>query len=176
MTQPPTPPAPEPNSEGPSSQGPNAPQPPHPGVPQGGGNQPPPQYPGGSQGSLGGSDEPRKNQTEGRGFFSALFDLSFKSFVAVKFASFIYVLLMIAIVIGWLITMIGTLITTVAAASENGFVAFLLFLAGVVGGTIWAFVQLIILRVVLEFMIAAIRTAQNTGAAVEELEELNARK
>ncbi|WP_258934592.1 DUF4282 domain-containing protein [Nesterenkonia pannonica] len=134
------------------------------------------QPPTGPGGGSDGSGEPRRDPARRKGFFGALFDLTFRSFVAIKFASFIYVILLVAIAIGWIIAMIATLVLTVAVAQENGVLAVLMFLGGVIGGTIWSAVQLIVLRVVLEFMIAAIRTAENTGIAVEELERLNARR
>ncbi|WP_146340194.1 DUF4282 domain-containing protein [Nesterenkonia sp. NBAIMH1] len=168
---------PEPAAAEHQAQGPTPPRPPYPGPPAGGGGyQPPYQPPTGPGGGSDGSGEPRRDPARRKGFFGALFDLTFRSFVAIKFASFIYVILLVAIAIGWIIAMIATLVLTVAVAQENGVLAVLMFLGGVIGGTIWSAVQLIVLRVVLEFMIAAIRTAENTGIAVDELERLNARR
>lgn len=69
----------------------------------------PPQPPGGQPypGAGGPQRGPNFSSAEAKGFFSSLFDLSFQSFVTLKFAKFIYIIIMIVIglwaIFGWLI-------------------------------------------------------------------------
>lgn len=127
--------------------------------PYGAGPQPgyPPPGPG-----QGGGHTP--TNAESKGFFGALFDLSFRSFVTIKFASFIYVLLMVVIGLAWLV------LTIAGFVSENALAGVLML---VLGGIV-ALVYLILVRIVLEFQIAMIRTAQNTAATRQEVEALRA--
>ncbi|GAA1149448.1 DUF4282 domain-containing protein [Nesterenkonia lutea] len=103
----------------------------------------------------------QRNSVEGKNFFAALFDLSFQSFVTVKFAKFIYVILMVFIALGYLVAVIS--------AFTEGPVAGLLVL---LLGWIPAAIYLILIRITLEFMIAMVRTSQNTAGVRVEMEQL----
>lgn len=104
---------------------------------------------------------PSKNAVEGKNFFAALFDLSFQSFVTVKFAKFIYVLLIAFVVLGYLVVVAS------AFTEGPGVGLFALLL-----GWIPAAIYLILIRITLEFMIALVRTSQNTAGTRSEIEAL----
>ena len=108
-----------------------------------------------------GASQQRPAGSDAKGFFSALFDFSFSSFVTIKFASFIYVLLMVVIGVSWLFF-------TVSGFTRDPLVG-LLFL---IGGAIVALVYIVLVRVGLEFYIAMIRTAQNTETTRGEIRAL----
>ncbi|GAB3181894.1 hypothetical protein GCM10027060_13670 [Nesterenkonia halophila] len=101
------------------------------------------------------------NAAEAKGFFGALFDFSFQSFVTVKFATLIYMVLLVFLALGWLVMIIGGFVTD----TWVGVLALLL-------GWIPAVIYLILIRVMLEFYIAMIRTSQNTAGTRMEIESL----
>ena len=84
-------------------------------------------------------------------FFKALFDLKFENFVTINFASVLYTLSIITAVGTWLLCIVIT-----ALVYE------LLILPTIFLGWIPALAQIILSRIALEFMVANIRTAQNT--------------
>ncbi|MDZ5079034.1 DUF4282 domain-containing protein [Nesterenkonia sp. HG001] len=104
---------------------------------------------------------PAGNSVEGKSFISALFDFTFQSFVTVKFAKFIYIILMAFLVLGWVIAVISGFV----ADPVVGLLALLL-------GWIPAAIYLILIRITLEFFIAMIRTSQSTAGVRVEIEEL----
>ena len=92
-------------------------------------------------------------------FFAALFDFSFSQYITLKFARVIYLISAVLIGLCWVFGLLMTL-----AAFGNGFVSGLLALLGfLIVGTLAALVSLISARVTLEFMVSAIKTAQNTS-------------
>ena len=104
---------------------------------------------------------------EARGFFSALFDMTFQSFIAIKFARFIYMFFIIVFALMWVLGLFSSL--GAAFAGDGGwlvFVAFILF------GWIPLVIYLVLVRLSLEFMIALVRTSQNTAGTREEIEGL----
>lgn len=103
----------------------------------------------------------QSNAAEAKGFFGALFDFSFQSFITVKFATFIYMVLLVFLALGWLFMVIGGFVTD----TWVGVLALLL-------GWIPAVIYLILIRVMLEFYIAMIRTSQNTAGTRMEIESL----
>lgn len=102
-----------------------------------------------------------RNRVDSKGFFAALFDFSFKSYVTIKFAAFIYALALLALGIIWLVLLIGSFSQSALAG-----VMFLIF------GTLLFGLYLVFIRMMLEFYIAAVRTAQNTSALQTEVESL----
>ncbi len=80
---------------------------------------------------------------EDKGFFGALFDFSFSSFITTKIIKFLYILIMIGCVI-WLIT----------ATVMQGFMGF-------IGGVIGAAVVFLFSRIYLELMIVLFQMADN---------------
>lgn len=103
----------------------------------------------------------QSNAAEAKGFFGALFDFSFQSFITVKFATLIYMVLLVFLALGWLFMVIAGFATDAWA----GVLALLL-------GWIPAVIYLILIRVMLEFYIAMIRTSQNTAGTRMEVESL----
>lgn len=91
------------------------------------------------------------------GFFQALFDLTFKNFVTIRFAGVIYVVGMVALVVAWLIM-------TIASFTQSAGVGLLFFLLG----AIVTFLYIVLFRVTLEFYVAMVRTAQNTSILVDQ--------
>jgi hypothetical protein len=143
------------------------------------------QYPGGefggygyASGSIPAGGAPLGNQqwgapqqgqaaAEARGFFSALFDMSFQSFIAIKFARFIYMFFIIVFALLWIIGLLSSL--GAAVAGDGGWlvlVAFVLF------GWIPPLIYIVLIRLSLEFMIALVRTSQNTAGTRQEIEGL----
>lgn len=104
---------------------------------------PPPQAPGT------GAEAPAR---ETDAFFSSLFDFSFTKYVTLNFAKIIYILAMVLLVLGYLLTIISAFI----ASTGLGIVTLLL-------GWIPVFIYLVFIRVGLEFAVAMIRTARNTS-------------
>lgn len=123
------------------------------------GNWEQPQQP---QGGYGG--QPRQGGPDAAGFFKAMFDFSFKSFVTAKFAAVIYAIALLLIGVG---TVIGIVVAFIAMTEEplGGFFALLMVL-------LLAPFYLILVRLTLELYVSMIRTAQNTAATKAELEYL----
>lgn len=145
MTQPPQPPY-----------GDQPQQPPH-------GEQPP--YGGHQQGAPTGYPAPQgRGGPDTAGFFKALFDFSFKSFITIKFAGFIFAIGLVVIGVGTLIGLIVSFVTMTESVG-GGFLMLLMVI-------IIAPIYLILLRVGLEFYVAMVRTAQNTSQVASELENL----
>lgn len=86
----------------------------------------------------------------GAGFFAALFDLSFASFVTPRLIKVLYVLVMVGLALTWLIFVIAGF----HAGALEGLLA-------LVGGGILAMIYLLVTRVVLEFCIAVFRIADD---------------
>lgn len=118
-----------------------------------------------SQNSGFGSQGFAPTSAEAKGFFGALFDFSFQSYVTVKFAKLIYILLLLFIAL-WLV--FGWLLTSILLIGQEPLAGILLLLLG----WIPAVVMLVLARVSLEFYIAMIRTAQNTAGTRQEIEAL----
>lgn len=98
------------------------------------------------------------------GFFQALFDFSFKSFVTIKFAGIIYG---IALVLIGVVTLVGIILSFITM-TQDGVSGFF----GLVMVLILAPVYLVLFRLMLEFYVAMVRTAQNTSAINSEIENL----
>ena len=107
---------------------------------------------------------PRQAGPDTTGFFKALFDFSFKSFVTIKFAAVIYG---IALLLIGIFTLIG-LIFAFVTMTEEPIVGFFMLVLTLVLAPFY----LILVRLTLELYVAMIRTAQNTAATKSELENL----
>lgn len=107
---------------------------------------------------------PRQAGPDTTGFFKALFDFSFKSFVTIKFAAIIYG---IALALIGIFTLIGVILAFVTMTEEPLVGFFTLVLV-----VILAPFYLILVRLTLELYVAMIRTAQNTAATKSEVENL----
>ncbi len=106
------------------------------------------------------------------GFFKALFDFRFEHFITVKFSSFLYVLAFVVAALMWLSNILWAIVVGAAWGSmnsfygEGGFNAVPLILA-ILFGWIPSVIALIAMRLGLEFAVATVRTAQNTGRLAE---------
>lgn len=100
----------------------------------------------------------------GKGFFGALFDFNFDSFISVKFAKFIYILVTVVaalyVLAFWVLPFLGMLFSE-GQGSAIGAIAWLLF--GWIPVGIVTLMMLISTRMFLEFVIATIKTAENTS-------------
>lgn len=110
------------------------------------------------------SASPGQASPDAAGFFKALFDFRFRSFVTIKFAAVIYAIALLLIGLG---TLIGVIMAFVTMTEEPlaGFFFLLLVL-------ILAPFYLILVRLTLELYVSMIRTAQNTAATTTELQNL----
>ena len=104
---------------------------------------------------------PQRGGPDAAGFFKALFDFSFKSFVTIKFAAVIYGIALLLIGIGALVGIIAGFIT-MTQEPLAGFAILLLVL-------LLSPFYLILIRLTLELYVAMIRTAQNTAATTAEV-------
>lgn len=99
--------------------------------------------------------------SDGPGFFKALFDLQFRHFVTLKFASFIYILGIALAALFWLTEIISGIV--VAGSGEGAGLLIAAILLGWIPPLIW----IITFRLSIEFVIAIIRTSQNTSQLVD---------
>ena len=97
---------------------------------------------------------------EGKGFFGALFDLSFSEFVTTKMIKILYILLLILVAIGFVIALFSGLITMF---SRGGFLA---GLVAIVLAAIGALIYIILARMWMELVIVVFRIAENTTELV----------
>lgn len=111
--------------------------------------------------------QPQQNQTvqDSKGFFGALFDFNFDNFVSVKYAKFIYIL---AIILAGLALLLGWLFPAIAMFSESAGLGLTMLLLGWIPIAVIALFQLIFIRMFLEFVIASVKTADNTSRLVEK--------
>ena len=101
------------------------------------------------------------NRVETKGFFAALFDFSFQSFITVAFAKVIYAILLAVAIGSWLLPAFSMM-------SESTGLGMTFLLLGWIPG----FVLVIIYRIALEVTVSMVRTSQNTAATREEIELL----
>jgi hypothetical protein len=105
------------------------------------GNPPPPQ----ASTSPGGSGAP-----DAKGFFGALFDFKFSTFVTPMIIKFVYVLAMVVLVLGWLVW----LIVGFSQGAEYGVAALVL-------GPIVLVIYLAFIRMTLEIYFAVVRMSED---------------
>lgn len=125
----------------------------------GGGSGQPPVYGGGSgQPPYGGGSgqppyAPQGGDPSDRNFFAKLFDFSFSSYITPSIVKVVYILIMIAIVIGWL----GISISAFTESAGLGLVMLLIV------GPIVALLYLVLARITLEFYTAVIRISEDVS-------------
>src|SRR3954470_21000701 len=81
------------------------------------------------------------------GFFRSLFDISFTSFITTKIIKFIYVVLLVLIGLGALITIVGAFVQSIAAGA----------LVLLIVAPLFTFLYVVYTRVVLEVIIQIFR-------------------
>ncbi|WP_185732030.1 DUF4282 domain-containing protein [Actinomyces bowdenii] len=114
--------------------------------------------------------EPHPGQTVGQapgtasgGFFGALFDMSFTKYITITWAKVIYILWLIGVVLTWLLTAYG-LGSVSGSTTHRGEIDGAAFIVALIFGLIPALLHAIAGRMLLEFVVAIIRTEMNTRA------------
>lgn len=108
-------------------------------------------------------------KAESRGFFRALFDLTFSSYITVKFAKVVYVINIIIVALTYLgFIFMSCIPATQARSSGDTIFAIILIFFVILFGWIPAVLHLIVVRLGLEGAIALVRVAQNTSALREK--------
>lgn len=102
--------------------------------------------------------------TASGGFFGALFDMSFTRYITITWARVIYILWLIGVVLAWLFGAfsVGTALRDLGS-DFNGAA----FLTALILGAVPALLHAIAGRMLLELVVAIIRTEMNTRALTE---------
>jgi hypothetical protein len=98
----------------------------------------------------------------GRGFFSALFDVSFRTFITRRLASVFYIVGLIVIAIGFLVYFVTGLVNGIRLLAFNLGAGVSLLVSTVVLVPLATFLAIIVLRFVIEAVVALIAIAENT--------------
>ncbi|MCC2033542.1 DUF4282 domain-containing protein [Microbacterium allomyrinae] len=98
----------------------------------------------------------------GRGFFSALFDLSFRTFITRRLASIFYLVGLIAIGIGFIVYFVGGILQGASILWFNAGAGISAIVATIVIVPVLTFLAIILLRFVIEAVVALIAIAENT--------------
>lgn len=98
----------------------------------------------------------------GRGFFRALFDLSFRTFITRRLASVFYLLGLIVIAIGFIVYFVSGLISGIDALNFNLGAGISLIVATLILVPLGTFLSIVFLRFVIEAVVALIAIAENT--------------
>lgn len=98
----------------------------------------------------------------GRGFFSALFDLSFRTFITRRLASVFYLVGLIAIAIGFIVYLVNGLVGGVSVLWLNVGAGITAIIATIIIVPLVAFIAIIALRFIIEAVVALIAIAENT--------------
>lgn len=107
----------------------------------------------------------------GRGFFSALFDLSFKTFITRRLASAFYLVGLIAIAIGFIVYLVSGVWNSIEFLTRGGVGAGVsLLIATVILVPLVTFLAIVVLRFVIEGIVALIAIAENTQQTAQNTE------
>ncbi|WP_166972819.1 DUF4282 domain-containing protein [Brevibacterium atlanticum] len=121
----------------------------------------------GAYGQPGYAQTPQSGTGE-KGFFKSLFDFRFDSFIAVKWAGFIYIIAMIVAALSYIGTIVAGISAGVAAGSTMAYYSggpsfnILPLILAIVFGWIIPALWVIGVRLVLELIVSNIKTAENT--------------
>lgn len=107
----------------------------------------------------------------GRGFLSALFDISFTRFITRRLASVFYLLGLVAIGIGFVSAFAGGIISGIGALWWNPGGGIALILSTVIVVPVLAFLAVVLLRFVIEAGVALIAIAENTERTAQNTHE-----
>lgn len=98
----------------------------------------------------------------GRGFFAALFDLSFRTFITRRLASVFYLVGLMAIGIGFIVYLVNGIAGGIAVMPFSVGGGITAIVATLIIVPLLAFVSIIALRFVIEAVVALIAIAENT--------------
>lgn len=99
----------------------------------------------------------------GRGFFSALFDLSFKTFITRRLASVFYLAGLIAIAIAFIVYFVSGIWNAIGfLVAANVGAGISLLIATIIIVPLVTFIAVVVLRFVIEAIVALIAIAENT--------------
>ena len=134
-------------------------------------------YAGSQHAPAGGFPPPAAQHNAGgnSGFFKSLFDFRFDSFIAVRWAGFIYIIAIVVAALSWLASIIGGLITGAAAGAATSYMSsgpsfspWPLLLAIIFGWVVPA-LWVIFVRLALELIVANVKTAENTKKIADSI-------
>ena len=97
-----------------------------------------------------------------RGFFSALFDVSFRTFITRRLASVFYVVGLVAITIGFVVYFASGLFNGIRLLAFNAPAGVSLIVATLILVPLATFIAIIVLRFIIEAVVALIAIAENT--------------
>ncbi|MCL6424180.1 DUF4282 domain-containing protein [Brachybacterium sp. JHP9] len=125
-------------------------------------------YPGSPSAGTHTGGQPTGAGTTAKGFFGAIFDFSFRHFVTIRFVQVFYIIGIAWAILNYVGGLIMSLIMGAGMSYYDDFSIwpFLLYL---VFGWIFPVLTILLLRVGLEFVVATIRTSQNTTEIVDQL-------
>ncbi|MBW9109969.1 DUF4282 domain-containing protein [Microbacterium trichothecenolyticum] len=103
----------------------------------------------------------------GRGFFSALFDLSFRTFITRRLASVFYFVGLIAIAIGFIVYFVGGILNAISLMWLNVGAGITGLVATIIVVPVVTFLAIILLRFIIEAVVALIAIAENTERTAE---------
>lgn len=98
----------------------------------------------------------------GKGFFSALFDLSFRTFITRRLASVFYFVGLIAIAIGFVVYFVGGILSAISLMWLNVGAGITGLIATIIVVPVLTFLAIILLRFIIEAVVALIAIAENT--------------
>ena len=98
----------------------------------------------------------------GKGFFSALFDLSFRTFITRRLASVFYLVGLVAIGIGFLVYFVSGILGAISVMPFNVGAGISALIATIVIVPVLTFLAIVLLRFVIEAVVALIAIAENT--------------
>lgn len=104
----------------------------------------------------------------GRGFFSALFDLSFRTFITRRLASVFYLVGLIAIGIGFIVYFVSGILGGASLMFYNPAGGITAVVATLVIVPVLTFLAIILLRFIIEGVVALIAIAENTERTAEQ--------
>ncbi|QZQ53735.1 DUF4282 domain-containing protein (plasmid) [Curtobacterium sp. TC1] len=119
-------------------------------TPPAGGGQPPYGAGGPLQGPDGWQSPPPLGDPKAKGFFGALFDFSFNHFVTPIIVKIVYILVLVALVIGWLIAVI-------TGFAQNVGIGLVFLIIGAIG----VIVYLALIRMTLELYLSIVRMSED---------------
>ncbi|MCI4010619.1 DUF4282 domain-containing protein [Brevibacterium sp. ZH18] len=127
----------------------------------------------GQPGQHAGAPQPGTHQ--GSGFFKSLFDFRFDNFIAIRWAGFIYIIVIVVAGLSWLATIVASIAAGAAAGAANSYMVggpsfspWPLILAIIFGWIVPA-LWVIFVRLALELIVSSVKTAENTKRIADSI-------